>query len=149
MTRGFDTSFLVAAEVAEHPDHDGVWRRIRELKAQGDCFALTAPVLAEFVHIVTDARRFKMPLTMRQALAEARSWWEAADVEHVPPDEEAVIWFLEAMARHQLGRKRVLDTMLAATYRSAGITSLPTLNAADFAVFGEFTYLGSAEATAP
>ena len=23
MTLGFDTSFLVAAEVAEHPDHDG------------------------------------------------------------------------------------------------------------------------------
>ena len=61
MTHGFDTSFLVAAEVAEHPDHEGVWRRIRELKEQGDRFALTAPVLAEFVHIVTDARRFKMP----------------------------------------------------------------------------------------
>jgi predicted nucleic acid-binding protein len=55
VTHGFDTSFLVAAEVAEHPDHDGVWRRVRELKAQGNRFALTALVLAEFVHIVTDA----------------------------------------------------------------------------------------------
>ena len=53
------------------------------------------------------------------------------------------------MARHQLLRKRVLDTMLAASYRSGGITSLLTLNAPDFAVFGEFTCLGAAEATAP
>lgn len=148
MTHGLDTSFLVAAEVAEHPDHEGVWRRLRGLKAQGDQFALTALVLAEFVHIVTDARRFKNPLTMPHALAEARAWWEATDVEHISPYDDAVIWFWEAMARHQLGRKRVLDTMLAATYRSAGITSLLTLNAADFAVFGEFTSLG-AVVTAP
>lgn len=149
MTLGFDTSFLVAAEVTEHPDHEGVWRRIRELKAHGNRFALTSLVLAEFVHIVTDARRFKIPLTMPQALAEARGWWDATDVERVPPYDDAVIWFIEAMARHQLGRKRVLDTMLAGTYRSAGITSLLTLNAADFAVFGEFTCLGSAPATPP
>lgn len=142
MTHGFDTSFLVAAEVAEHPEHDGVWRRIRELKAQGDRFALTAPVLAEFVHVVTDARRFEQPLTMEQALIEARKWLDASDVEHVAPDDDAMKWFLDAMAQHRLGRKRVLDTMLAATYRSAGITSLLTLNAADFAVFGEFACLG-------
>jgi len=149
LTHGFDTSFLVAAEVAEHPEHDGAWRRIRELKAQGSRFALTAAVLAEFVHIVTDGRRFKIPLTMPQALAEARAWSEASDVEQVPPDDDAVQWFLAAMARYQLGRKRVLDTMLAATYRSAGVTSLLTLNAADFAVFGEFACLGSAAAPAP
>jgi predicted nucleic acid-binding protein len=33
----------------------------------------------------------------------------------------------------------VLDTLLAATYRAAGVTSLLTLNSEDFAVFGEFT----------
>ncbi len=142
MIHGFDTSFLVAAEVAEHPDHEGVWRRIRESKAQGDGFALTAAVLAEFVHIVTDVRRFKLPMTVPQALSEARGWLEASDVEHIVPDDEAVKWFLEAMSRYQLGRKRVLDTLLAATYRGAGITSLLTLNAADFATFGEFTCLG-------
>jgi len=41
------------------------------------------------------------------------------------------------MRRHQLGRKRVLDTLLAATYRAAEVTSLLTLNAADFTVFDE------------
>ena len=65
-------------------------------------------------------------------------------MERIEPDDAAVKWFLEAMVRHQLGRKRVLDTMLAATYRSAGVTSLLTLNADDFAVFGEFACIGAA-----
>jgi predicted nucleic acid-binding protein len=105
-------------------------------------------VLAEFVHIVTDARRFKLPLTMAQALVEAAGWMDASDVEHVAPDDQAVKWFLEEMGRHRLGRKRVLDTMLAATYRSAGITSLLTLNGPDFAVFGELTCIGAVSAPA-
>ena len=36
-------------------------------------------------------------------------------------------------------RKRLLDTLLAATYQQAGIRSLLTTNQADFAVFGVFT----------
>ena len=60
------------------------------------------------------------------------------------PNDHALTCFREWMLRHRLGRKRVLDTMLAATYRSAGVTSLLTLNAPDSAVFGEFTCLGPA-----
>ena len=37
--------------------------------------------------------------------------------------------------RIQLGRKRVLDTLLAATYRAADVTSILSLNATDFTVF--------------
>lgn len=50
---------------------------------------------------------------------------------------------------HGFGRKRVLDTMMAATYRSAGITSILTLNGADFAVFGEFSCPGPLPAEVP
>ena len=144
MRHGLDTSFLVAAEVEEHPDHAGAWRRIARLRETGGTFGITTPVIAEFVHIVTDARRFAKPLTMAEAIKKARMWWKAAEVETVTASDAAVEWFLDAMARHQLGRKRVLDTMLAATYRSAGITSLLTLNAGDFEVFGEFSCTGAA-----
>jgi predicted nucleic acid-binding protein len=144
VTFGFDTSFLVAAEVAEHIDHAGAWRRIAIVREQGGRFALTLPVLAEFLHIVTDNRRFSQPLTMPEAIERARIWWLGDEVDRLGADNDAVAWFLEAMARHQLGRKRVLDTMLAATYRSAGITSLLTLNGDDFTVFGEFSCVGVA-----
>ena len=43
--------------------------------------------------------------------------------------------FLVAM----LGRKRLLDTLRAVTYRQAGIQSLLTINQSDFLVFGVFT----------
>lgn len=142
MRHGFDTSLLVAHEVACHAGHAAARQRVHELRAAGDGFAIAAQVMTEFVHIVTDAKRFTVPLTMEQALARAQAWWDSPDVERVEPADDAVKWFLDAMARHQLGRKRVLDTMLAATYRSAGITSLLTLNAVDFDVFGEFACVG-------
>jgi predicted nucleic acid-binding protein len=148
VTHGLDTSFLVAAEVACHPDHVAARILASALRQNGDHFALAPQALAEFMHIVTDAKRFTAPLTMPQALERARIWWDASDVERVWPDESAVAWFLTAMTKHQLGRKRVLDTLLAGTFRSANITSLLSLNAADFAVFGEFTCVPLAVPTA-
>lgn len=139
MTHGLDTSFLMAAEVSCHADHVTARTLASSLRQRGDHFALAPQMLAEFVHIVTDPKRFTAPLTMPQALERTQVWWDAPDVERVWPDESAVSWFLAAMAKHQLGRKRVLDTLLAGTFHSANITSLLTLNAADFAVFGEFT----------
>ncbi len=41
----------------------------------------------------------------------------------------------------QLGRKRLLDTLLAATYRHCGIQSLLTTNPDDFAVFDGFALI--------
>jgi hypothetical protein len=37
-----------------------------------------------------------------------------------------------------LGRKRLLDTLLAATFREAGIAKIITNNGKDYAVFGCF-----------
>jgi hypothetical protein len=54
------------------------------------------------------------------------------------PTDAAITLFHTWMRRHQLGRKRVLDTLLAATYRATNVTSLLTLNTADFMVFDEF-----------
>jgi len=139
VTHGLDTSFLVAAEVACHADHAAARGMASSLRRKGDRFGLAPQVLSEFVHIVTDPRRFTAPLTMPQALERIQAWWDASDVERVWLDESAVSWFFATMTTHQLGRKRLLDTLLAATFRSASIKSLLTLNAADFAVFGEFS----------
>jgi len=148
VTHGLDTSFLVAVEVSCHSDHLAARTLADSLRNKGDRFALAPQTLAEFVHIVTDPKRFTAPLTMPQALERAQAWWNASGVQRVWPDEAAVSWFLGAMTKHQLGRKRVLDTLLAGTFHGAGITSLLTLNAADFAVFREFTCVPLASATA-
>ena len=65
--------------------------------------------------------------------------WTASDVVQVFPDAGAVQQFLTWLQQFFLGRKRLLDTLLAATYHQVGIQSILTTNAADFAVFGVFS----------
>ena len=138
MIHGLDTSFLVAAEILRHPSHQAVKVKIRELFAEGEEFAITPLVLTEFMHTVTDSKRFASFLTMDEARDVALKWWTLKDVKQVTPGAMAVAQFFVWHREHRLGRKRLQDTLLAATYRSAGIHSILTLNAANFAVLGGF-----------
>ena len=139
MIHGLDTSFLVATELASHGQHAASHGLLQRLSHAGDNFALAPQVLAEFVHVVADPRRCSTPLTVPAALERAELLWNAAQVVQVLPDQAAESQFLSWMRQHRLGRKRLLDTLLAATYWSAGIRSLVTLNRGDFDVFGCFT----------
>lgn len=139
MIHGVDTGFLVAAEVVEHACHADARAILTRIVIAGDTLAIAPQVLAEFIHIVTDARRFAKPLPMAEAIQLAEQWWTARDVSHVFPGDGATSQFLAWLQQHALGRKRLLDTLLAATYRDAGVTSLLTTDAGDFAVFGGFT----------
>jgi hypothetical protein len=71
-------------------------------------------------------------------LVAAEAWWKSKEVDWALPDESTVAWFLAAMAKGRLGRKRLLDTLLAGTFRTAGVHSMLTLNSADFSIFDEF-----------
>jgi predicted nucleic acid-binding protein len=137
---GLDTSFLVAVEVDTHKEHIKAHARFRRLLRAGHQFGLAPQILAEFIHVITDPRRFSAPLTMARALERAELWWNAEEVVHVLPTAECVHLFLDWLERHRLGRKRLLDTMLASTYRAADVTSILTLNRDDFAVFDAFSF---------
>jgi predicted nucleic acid-binding protein len=139
MIHGLDTGFLVATEVAEHAEHSPARQTLATLVAAGDRIAIAPQVLAEFLHVVTDPRRFSQPLNMDQARDIARQWWTASEAEHVFPDDAATHHFLAWLQQFSLGRKRLLDTLLAATYYQAGIHSILTTNSSDFAIFGLFT----------
>ncbi|MBO0725307.1 MAG: hypothetical protein J2P52_06885 [Blastocatellia bacterium] len=139
MIHGLDTGFLVAAEVMEHTDHLAARDTLSRLVSRGDLIAIAPQVLAEFIHIVTDPRRFTQPLDMTTARQIAEQWWTAREVVRVFPDDAATRQFLIWLQQFSLGRKRLLDSLLAATYQQAGIQSLLTTNHADFTVFGVFT----------
>lgn len=141
MIHGIDTGFLVAAEIVEHPDHVAARATLSCLLSGVDRIALTPQVLAEFIHVVTDSRRFKQPLEMIEARRLAQDWWTAREVDRVFPNEDAARQFLKWLNELTLGRKRLLDTLLAATYRHAGIRSLLTANPDDFAIFDSFTLI--------
>jgi predicted nucleic acid-binding protein len=136
---GLDTGFLVAAEVTEHVEHAAARDTLERLLKAGDLIALAPQVLAEFIHIVTDPRRFTQPLDMVAARQLAEEWWTAREVVRVFHDDAAIRQFLGWLQQFSLGRKRLLDTLLAATYQQAGIQSLLTTNEADFLLFGVFT----------
>jgi hypothetical protein len=76
-------------------------------------------------------------MTVAHALAER--WWTARDVYRLFPDDGATRQFLAWLGQFQLGRKRLLDILLAATYHQAGIRSMLTTNPDDFRVFGSLT----------
>jgi predicted nucleic acid-binding protein len=78
---------------------------------------------------------------MGQALARAEWWRSVEQCRWVYPDEESLELFLGWMAELRLGRKRVLDTMLAATYATQGVTKLATLGANDFRTFDRFEFV--------
>jgi predicted nucleic acid-binding protein len=135
---GIDTSFLVAVEVSEHPQHPAAYKRLKKLLAAGENLALAPQVLAEFIHVITDQKRFASPLDMEAAIARADFWWSAKEVVQVLPNDKSTMLFLKWMGVHRLGRKRVLDTMLGSTYQASGVSSILTLDADDFKIFGCF-----------
>ena len=139
MIHGLDTGFLVAAELVEHAEHVAARDTFARLLATSDLVAIAPQILAEFIHVATDPRRFAQPLDTAAACRIAEQWWTASDVVHVFPGDAATTQFLSWLKQFALGRKRLLDTLLAATYLQAGIRSLLTTNPADFAVFGAFT----------
>lgn len=83
MRHGIDTGFLVAVELVEHPEHVATRDRLRDLISAGDRLALAPQVLAEFIHIATDGRRFERPLEMDEARRLSEQWWTAREVDQV------------------------------------------------------------------
>lgn len=135
---GIDTDFLVAIEIREHPFHRAADALLTSLLASGTEFAVVPQTLAEFIHVVTDPRRMPEPLTMIEATARAEHWWHAQEVVRVFPDGAAVTAFLVWIKEHHLGRKRLLDTLFAASLQRAGVRHIITNNERDFRVLGAF-----------
>lgn len=136
---GLDTNVLVAHAIPDHPTHGKVRERIDRFLSEGRDLALTSGILSEFIHVVTDPRRFENPLTMAEALEWAGFWSDAEEVALVATDMTPHRQWLRWLEEHRLGRKRLLDTLIAATWHAAGVREIFTLNPRDFEVFGVFT----------
>jgi predicted nucleic acid-binding protein len=142
MTIGLDTTFLIQHDTQGAPFHDWARKYLRtQAIDKGHALGLCPQVLVEYIHVITDSNRFEHPLQVSEAIARTEIWWALAGVHKVLPTERSVILFLEWMKRHRLGRKRVLDTLLASTYASNGFHSILTTDATGFEVFQDITVL--------
>lgn len=136
---GLDTSFLVALSVREHEAHAAAHKVLaKEIAGKPGSCALAPQVLTEFVHVVTDPKRFEKSIEVTEALEICDQWLNAEEVRTIAPEAAAGRLFSAWMRQHRLGRKRVLDTFLAATYHNAGVENIVTTDWRDFSIFGVF-----------
>lgn len=138
---GLDTTVLIAHELKEVENHQKVREHIaKSARNSSEIYGLTPQVIHEFIHVVTDSRRFERPLSIPDAIHRAQYWWDAAEIRHCHPGSLALKQTMEWLEQYRLGRKRILDTALAAAYYERGILRLATANPNDFAIFGVFEF---------
>lgn len=138
LRRGIDTNVLIYAHLPSLPEHEVVRRYLLEqLRQEGVKLVVTPMVLHEFVHVVTDGRRFDPPVSMSEALAVTRLYLGRSNVECLAIDEAVVQDALALLEHHGLGRKRIADTLLAATLLRHGVEEIVTCNPADFQPFAK------------
>ncbi len=122
--------------MAGAPRHRAAHRLLdTEVREQGSSLGITPQVLHEFLHVSTDPRRFENPLSMQGGLRWWRDLWNAAEVVRILPAPGVLDRTLELLESLRLGRKRILDTALAATLELAGVRRLATFNPGDFRSF--------------
>jgi predicted nucleic acid-binding protein len=120
------------------PEHQDVHRYLtRELERDDLTLVLTPMVLHELMHVITDKKRFEPPVSMPEALALVRLYLDASNVECLAIDAQSVQRTLHLLDEHRLGRKRIADSLLAATLLRHGVHELITCDPADFQLFDQ------------
>jgi len=135
---GLDCNILVQLALQDHPANAVTIAAVQAEAQRGSRLVFPPLVINEFLHVVTDERRFSPPLTMTEALDWMESFLANPGVGVLEPGAESTRQTLRWMRQFNLGRKRILDTNLAAVLHIAGVHRLFTSNPADFAVFGVF-----------
>ena len=136
MSLGIDTDVLVSWAMRGAPHHDAARRLFEtEIETREVSVALTPQVFFEFIHVVTDPRRFERPMQMNEAVSVARDFWDAPDTIRVLPGPSMLHQVFELLQSLRLGRKRILDTALAVTLSQAGVRRLATFNGRDYEIF--------------
>jgi predicted nucleic acid-binding protein len=133
---GLDTNVLIYAQMPAFETHELVRRNLLSHLQQPDVTLVVTPmILHEFVHVITDSRRFDPPVPMREALAAARLFLGHANVMCLAVSEESTLRAFDLLGRYRLGRKRIADTLFVATLFQHGVSELITCNPKDFTVF--------------
>ncbi len=136
MRRGLDTNVLVYAQMPALAEHGPVRRFLLDQLSQPGVVLVVSPgILHELVHVITDGRRFDPPVAMAEALAVARLFLGRSNVECVAVDGAILELVFRLLERHQLGRKRLADTLFAAALLHHGISEVITCNPGDFQTF--------------
>jgi toxin-antitoxin system PIN domain toxin len=135
---GLDCNILVQLALQDHPAHGATLNSVQAETQRGVRLVFPSLIVDEFLHVITDDRRFNPPLTMPEALDFVEDLLANPSVTLLESNEEIQMQTIRWMRQFKLGRKRILDTHLAAALHTAGVRRLLTSNPKDFTVFGVF-----------
>ena len=134
---GLDCNILVQIAIADHPANTKTLSILQNEVHQGTKLVFPSLVVTEFLHVVTDPRRFDPPLSMEEALDWVQDFLSNPAVQMIESNEASRHHMFQWMRQFNLGRKRILDTHLAAIFHVNGVRRLLTSNPSDFRIFGE------------
>jgi predicted nucleic acid-binding protein len=132
---GLDCNILVQIAISDHPANVRTLAAVHAETQRGTKLVFPSLIVTEFLHVVTDARRFAPPLSMPEAADWIEEFLANPAVGFLEPTQASMHQTLRWMREFNLGRKRILDTHLAAILHTSGVRRLLTSNPADFAVF--------------
>jgi predicted nucleic acid-binding protein len=133
---GLDCNILLQLAFADHSANVKTVAAVEAETNAGSRLVFPPLVATEFLHVATDPRRFDPPFTMPEALDWIEDFLANSSVSLIEPTDASFQQTLRWMREFNLGRKRILDTHLAAVLHTAGVRRLLTSNPADFTVFG-------------
>ncbi len=133
---GLDCNILVQLALADHPANAASLAVVQSEMQLGNKLVFPTLIVTEFLHVVTDERRFAPPLTMIEALDWIEDFLANPAVSILEPSQSSLPQTLDWMRQFKLGRKRILDTHLAAVHHTGCVRRLITSNPGDFSVFG-------------
>jgi len=133
---GFDCNILIQLAFADHPALAKTVAAVQNEAHAGEKLVFPSLVINEFLHVSTDDKRFAPPLSMTEALDWVDEFLKDPSVSLVEPTQATTDQTIRWMRQFKLGRKRILDTHLAAILYTNGVDRLLTANPTDFMIFG-------------
>jgi predicted nucleic acid-binding protein len=133
---GLDCNILIQLAFADNAANARTAAAVQAEVKQGHKLVFPSLVVDEFLHVATDPRRFAPPFTMTEAVDWIENFLKNLAIELMEANKTSMDQTLQWMRQFGLGRKRILDTHLAAVLYANGVTRLLTANPADFQVFG-------------
>ena len=136
---GIDTCFLIDLYWQDSPRNKNARALFSKIANNESVkLAIYYNCFNEFLHVITDSKRFENPLSVSEAISVIDYWCDIDRVTVLYPDDTSFKRTLAWMNRYQLGRNRVNDTQMASCYLTSGVSTIITANPKDFEIFESF-----------
>jgi len=137
-----DTTFLIDLYWIDSPRHLSAVKLFDALsdengEYQNEEILVYYNCFNEFVHVITDTRRFENAMTMTRALEICEQWRDLEKIRIVYPDETSYARALTWLSIYNLGRNRLNDTNMVSCYVSQGASKIISANPKDFEIIQE------------